>query len=120
LKLEFAGAAPIRLKGSKAIDGDPRHACGEKQKLSELLLRVGLKDLPEPFHYLVLVGEISTIDSISLPVCEVNLLGTLKQEVQLVLVKDADYSLGDDRVETLEEASDFLSDRSHQVILGYP
>ena len=120
MKLEFAGAAPIRLESPKAVDGDSRHACGEKQKLSKLLLRVGLEDLPEPLHYLVLVGEISTIDSIRLPVCKVNLLSTFKQEVQFILVKDADYSLGDDRVETLEEASDFLSDRSHQVILRYP
>ena len=120
LQLEFAGAAPIRLEGTKAIDGDSRHACGEKEKFSELLLRVGLKDLPEPLNYLVLVGEVSTIDSIRLPVCEVNLLGTLKQEVEFVLVEDAYYPLGDDRVEALEEASDLVADRSYQVVLGYP
>lgn len=36
------------------------------------------------------------------------------------MVEDADYSLGDDRVEALEEASYLLADRSHQVVLGYP
>jgi len=68
----------------------------------------------------LLVGEVSTINGIRLPVFEVNLLGTFKQEVQFVLVEDADYSLGDDRVKALEEASDLLADRSHQVVFRYP